>query len=164
MGRIKSKKASKKPNSNDMSSASKKRSKNIDEQLKNDMERVKKEVKILLLGAGETGKSTLVKQMKILHQNGFTPQECQEYKKIINQNVYDALSVILQAMNDLNIILANPERIVDSELFFTSVTLKNFNAKINADLVETMKRLWLDKGTQECFRRSSEYQLNDSAK
>ncbi len=88
-----------------MSSANKKRSKNIDEQLKNDMERAKKEVKILLLGAGETGKSTLVKQMKILHQNGFTPQECQEYKKIINQNVYDALSVILQAMNDLNIIL-----------------------------------------------------------
>ena len=27
-----------------------------------------------------------------------------------------------------------------------------------------MKRLWVDKGVQECFSRSNEYQLNDSAK
>lgn len=26
-----------------------------------------------------------------------------------------------------------------------------------------MKRLWIDNGTKECFERSREYQLNDSA-
>lgn len=26
-----------------------------------------------------------------------------------------------------------------------------------------MKRLWMDSGTKECFERSREYQLNDSA-
>ena len=33
-----------------------------------------------LLGAGESGKSTLVKQMKIIHNDGFTQQELQSFK------------------------------------------------------------------------------------
>ncbi|XP_041838472.1 guanine nucleotide binding protein (G protein) alpha v1 isoform X3 [Melanotaenia boesemani] len=37
-------------------------------------------VKILLLGAAESGKSTLVKQMKIIHSNGFTKQELSSFK------------------------------------------------------------------------------------
>ena len=31
------------------------------------------------------------------------------------------------------------------------------------DLLAAMKRLWTDAGVQACFRRSNEYQLNDSA-
>lgn len=32
------------------------------------------------------------------------------------------------------------------------------------ELLTAMKRLWQDTGVQECFSRSNEYQLNDSAK
>ena len=32
------------------------------------------------------------------------------------------------------------------------------------ELLTAMKRLWADVGVQECFGRSNEYQLNDSAK
>lgn len=32
------------------------------------------------------------------------------------------------------------------------------------ELLAAMKRLWNDSGVQECFGRSNEYQLNDSAK
>lgn len=32
------------------------------------------------------------------------------------------------------------------------------------ELLAAMKRLWADPGVQECFGRSNEYQLNDSAK
>lgn len=32
------------------------------------------------------------------------------------------------------------------------------------ELTEAMKRLWQDSGVQQCFCRSREYQLGDSAK
>ena len=32
------------------------------------------------------------------------------------------------------------------------------------ELLAAMKHLWKDCGVQECFGRSNEYQLNDSAK
>ena len=34
---------------------------------------------------------------------------------------------------------------------------------LNPELTEALKALWADSGVQECFRRSNEYQLNDSA-
>ena len=35
---------------------------------------------LVCLGAGESGKSTLVKQMKIIHNDGFSPHELQSFK------------------------------------------------------------------------------------
>ncbi|CAF4477553.1 unnamed protein product, partial [Didymodactylos carnosus] len=33
-----------------------------------------------------------------------------------------------------------------------------------SELLDAMKKLWVDNGVQQCFGRSNEYQLNDSAK
>jgi guanine nucleotide-binding protein G(o) subunit alpha len=33
-----------------------------------------------------------------------------------------------------------------------------------SELLDAMKKLWTDHGVQQCFTRSNEYQLNDSAK
>lgn len=37
------------------------------------------------------------------------------------------------------------------------------DGELTPELAHVMKRLWRDAGVQECFRRSREYQLNDSA-
>lgn len=51
------------------------RSYQIDKQIEEDSKKYRKECKILLLGSGESGKSTVVKQMKIIHQNGYSKDE-----------------------------------------------------------------------------------------
>ncbi|KAJ3560476.1 hypothetical protein NP233_g10817 [Leucocoprinus birnbaumii] len=72
------------------------RSDEIDRSLEEDNKRLKRECKILLLGSGESGKSTIVKQMKIIHQGGFTTDQLLEYRPIIYRNVVEcARSVVI---------------------------------------------------------------------
>ena len=110
-------------------------------------------------GAGESGKSTLVKQMKILHLNGYSEEERQHFKLIAVNNTNNALKTILNAMKKLKIEYYDIDRKIDANKY-----LGVCENHLNEDLGHLMKRLWNDKGVQECFSRSREYQLNDSAK
>lgn len=60
----------------------------------------KNQVKMLLLGAGESGKSTVLKQMRLLHLGGFSTQERIQYKNIIwADTVASMQTLIIQARN-----------------------------------------------------------------
>jgi len=51
----------------------------------------------LLLGAGESGKSTIAKQLKIIHLNGFTPDELQAAKSVIYSNIVTCVKSLVIA-------------------------------------------------------------------
>uniref|UniRef100_A0A8C4PX08 Adenylate cyclase-stimulating G alpha protein n=1 Tax=Eptatretus burgeri TaxID=7764 RepID=A0A8C4PX08_EPTBU len=51
--------------------------------------------RLLLLGAGESGKSTIVKQMRILHVNGFNAEEKKNKILDIRKNIREAIVVSL---------------------------------------------------------------------
>ena len=99
------------------------------------------------------------KQMKILHLNGFDREEKLKYKYLVYSNTVESLNVILQAMVAFRIQFVSAD---------TKINAKKFsNVKwttINAQLAAIMKSIWCDDGVQECFSRSSGFQLNDSAK
>ncbi|KAL3185106.1 hypothetical protein MRX96_030986 [Rhipicephalus microplus] len=48
--------------------------KKIEKQIQKDKQIYRATHRLLLLGAGESGKSTIVKQMRILHVNGFSEE------------------------------------------------------------------------------------------
>ncbi|CAG0879246.1 unnamed protein product [Cyprideis torosa] len=79
------------------------RSRKIDKDLRAEQERSSKVVKLLLLGAGESGKSTIVKQMKIIHEQGYTAQECEQYRPVVYSNTIQSLAAIIRAMEKLRI-------------------------------------------------------------
>ncbi|KAF7320630.1 Heterotrimeric G-protein alpha subunit [Mycena chlorophos] len=83
------------------------RSDAIDRSIQEDSKKFKKECKILLLGSGESGKSTIVKQMKIIHQKGYDPHERAEYRPIIYKNVLDSAATLARVVRR-----AGVERIV----------------------------------------------------
>lgn len=139
------------------------RSKQIDNQLKEDQQKMSTEVKLLLLGAGESGKSTIVKQMKIIHENGYSQQECDQFKSIVFNNTINSMQVILQAMEQLKISFGSEDRKTDaSAILGLGADLEGVS--LSKELSDSIKRLWSDSGVQQCFERSAEYQLNDSAK
>ncbi|KAL2710593.1 Guanine nucleotide-binding protein alpha-1 subunit [Kluyveromyces marxianus] len=70
----------------------------IEQNLQLERNKNKNEVKLLLLGAGESGKSTVLKQMKLLHQGGFTHRERMQYGQVIWADAIESMrTLILQA-------------------------------------------------------------------
>ena len=52
----------------------------------------------------------------------------------------------------------------DAKMVLDVIARMEDTEPFSEELLHAMKRLWSDTGVQECFSRSNEYQLNDSAK
>lgn len=59
-------------------------------------------------GAGESGKSTILKQMRLIYtKEGFSKQEKEEWRCIIFNNVLDSLRIIVNAMEEFKFAFQN---------------------------------------------------------
>ncbi|KAH9468651.1 hypothetical protein MJO29_005122 [Puccinia striiformis f. sp. tritici] len=145
-------------------SASRDRSYAIDRQIEEDAKKFKRECKILLLGSGESGKSTIVKQMKIIHQNGYTREELLLFKLTIYKNVIDSAQAVVVAMRKLkldpveDINQSYSDKILDYRLDFNQ-----FGGGLNPEIVRSIESLWHDPIIPAVLDRGSEFYLMDSA-
>uniref|UniRef100_A0A8C4WPT9 Uncharacterized protein n=2 Tax=Eptatretus burgeri TaxID=7764 RepID=A0A8C4WPT9_EPTBU len=137
-------------------------SRNIDRGLHQDHVRSLREIKLLLLGAGESGKSTIVKQMKIIHDTGFSQEECKKYRAVVYSNTIQSMVAILHAMGKLHIDFGDPDRANDARQLFDLANMVE-DCSFPTEICMVLAHLWADSGVQACFARSREYQLNDSA-
>ncbi len=101
------------------------RTKLLDKQLKEDGDRAMNDIKLLLLGAGECGKSTILKQMKIINMDGFGKEDFEQYREVIYSNTVQSLGSIIHAVSLLKISYGDPKRQEDAALG-TSYILKNY--------------------------------------
>ncbi|XP_033625275.1 guanine nucleotide-binding protein G(q) subunit alpha-like [Asterias rubens] len=134
----------------------------IEKQLRKDKRDARRELKLLLLGTGESGKSTFIKQMRIIHGSGYSEEDRKTFTKLVYQNIFMAANAMIRAMDTLKIPYGDPTnekrshdvRLIDHE------TVTQF-LEPNITYIES---LWSDSGIQECYDRRREYQLTDSAK
>ena len=75
----------------------------IEKQIKKDKRDQRKELKLLLLGTGESGKSTFIKQMRIIHGSGYSDEDKRTFIKLVYQNIYMAMNSMIRAMEALKI-------------------------------------------------------------
>ncbi|XP_069686920.1 guanine nucleotide-binding protein G(q) subunit alpha isoform X5 [Periplaneta americana] len=134
----------------------------IERQLRRDKRDARRELKLLLLGTGESGKSTFIKQMRIIHGAGYSDDDKRGFIKLVYQNIFMAMQSMIRAMDLLKIQYAESSNIDKAELIRTVdyETVTTFESPY----VEAIKDLWGDAGIQECYDRRREYQLTDSAK
>ncbi|KAI8828458.1 Guanine nucleotide-binding protein G(t) subunit alpha-2 [Chytriomyces hyalinus] len=87
------------------SAAAAAQSKKLDKQIKSEVRVAKfqQTVKMLLLGAGETGKSTILKQFKLIYGSGYTAEERMGYKTAILANIVTCAKALVYAMDALKI-------------------------------------------------------------
>ncbi|XP_022339054.2 guanine nucleotide-binding protein G(s) subunit alpha-like [Crassostrea virginica] len=138
------------------------RNRQISKVLKQHQKEELKKLKILLLGTGESGKSTLTKQMRIIHINGFDMRERIEKVSDIRKNIKESIVVLLLAMSQLDIALKNEDNEISKEFILNEAG--NTEIHRTNEFLEHAEKLWADGGVQECYSRSHEFQLIDCAK
>ncbi|XP_970742.2 guanine nucleotide-binding protein G(f) subunit alpha [Tribolium castaneum] len=125
--------------------------------------RFKRSTKLLLLGTGESGKTTIIKQMKILHINGFSTEEKKQKIPYIKQNIHESIYDIVYNMDKINppvkLEKSGNEECAKFILDLGPEELEEYTE----EYFDNVKSLWNDQGVQKTFERSNEYQLIDSA-
>ncbi|GAA6001713.1 hypothetical protein JCM10207_002279 [Rhodosporidiobolus poonsookiae] len=162
--------------------AEKERSHAIDRQLDDDAKKYRRECKILLLGSGESGKSTIVKQMKIIHQNGYSRDEMLLFRLTIHKNILDSAQGLVVALRrfkmepteEVNRVFADKimEHRLEADTYSTAspvlthsppAAVGGNNGGLSPEIVRAIDSLWHDPIIPSVLDRQSDFYLMDSA-
>ncbi|XP_047425547.1 guanine nucleotide-binding protein subunit alpha-14-like [Mugil cephalus] len=134
----------------------------IEKQLRRDKKDSHREFKLLLLGTGESGKSTFIKQMRIIHGTGYSESDRKGFTRLVFQNIITAIQALIQAMKNLKIDYIDDTNISRAEKLneLDSTQVRS----LEVWQADAIKRVWNDHGVQKCYDRRREFQLSDSAK
>ncbi|CAJ0586065.1 unnamed protein product, partial [Mesorhabditis spiculigera] len=139
------------------------KSKAIDKDMMQSHLSQQKVVKLLLLGAGECGKSTVLKQMRILHDHGFTEEEALQQKGVVYNNTVQAMATVLRALPQLSLQFSDPAREADARIVLDVLKAGQESEPFSPELAKALKALWSDKTVRDACNRGNEFQLTESA-
>jgi len=141
-------------------------------------------VKLLLLGAGESGKSTVFKQLRLLYGEGYTEQEKATFSIYIRQNIMDTIITLCQAVVQINpndaligtpafqLLRPTASAQKGDDLSATQLTNgangkshKSFRKmpELTYDKAKAIEVLWKAPSIQQAWRQRSQFQIVESA-
>jgi len=115
-------------------------------------------VKLLLLGAGESGKSTLFKQMKVINKGGYSDEERKSFIPVVHSNTIISMKTLITAFEQLGVTV--PPSIQE---LCDQLPEDEGGGKLSPAAANAIHTMWKHKTVQEVFARKSEFQLDDSA-
>jgi GTPase SAR1 family protein len=125
-----------------------------------DAQRDKIVKKLLLLGAGESGKSTLFKQMITIYGNGFPVEERKTYNAVIYTNTIACMRALCDASEAHGGVA---QECKDSWKYVMEMP-DDDSSRIDQTNVKHFQKLWEDAAVQQAYANQSSFQLPDSAK
>lgn len=156
-------KSSMTPEEREKSKQEQKRSKDLERELVKQNLADRQINKLLLLGAGESGKSTLFKQMTSIYGKGWDEKERKSFYPAICNNAINSMRTLIEQSEKL---AASGEQTQMSPALEGS---KQFILELpSADVLDAntgqhLKSLWADPGIQRAYLLRSRFQLIDSA-
>jgi guanine nucleotide-binding protein G(i) subunit alpha len=116
-------------------------------------------IKLLILGAGDSGKTTLRKQMRNIYSNGFPVSVRAEFARVIISNLLDGTLDVLGAMDgELRLKLQSPEAAKAQERMRALPSPKNV---LSPETAEDLKLLLSDASFKQALDRRAEFNLQD---
>jgi GTPase SAR1 family protein len=147
------------------------RSRAIDSALDDERQSELDVVKLLLLGPGESGKSTIFKQMKLMYGVPYNDEERTKYRVYIRQNIMETMERLCIAAyqgDENDPVMLLPEFDLLCEDPTRDALNKNFNAfhnfpPLTEEKAQAVKTLWEHPSIQKAWSIRSSLQIIDSA-
>ncbi|TRY78135.1 hypothetical protein TCAL_12444 [Tigriopus californicus] len=136
-------------------------SKSIDQIIRKEAWIIKNMVKLLLLGASNSGKTTFSRQLQLIHGSGYSEDERRGFKSKIFQQVIQDLSAILQDMSDNQVEFQDPLNTEVADVFL-KISNQIMQGSMNTRLGLLMMELWLDPGVKLSYQLSLNSKADDS--
>lgn len=136
-------------------------SKAIDRKNRADNNAEQAKVKLLLLGAGESGKSTIFKQMRILYgaHKGYTKEERERFRATVAGNILTNMKTVLENCEKFTPLA--DETLKEKVAEFMSLE-DGKTATITPDTAELVSAFWNDEGFQQTWHHRSNFQVQDA--
>jgi len=138
-------------------------SKKLEQMGKLDNKKEQDKVKLLLLGAGESGKSTIFKQMKILYgaDGGYGAKEKEQAKSYIFSNIFTNMKTVIE--NTANFTAMADQSAADEFLKLASGD-DDSAPVVDATVGELVKKIWADAGFEATWKERANFQVQDALK
>eukprot|EP00484_Ammonia_sp_Unknown_P020140 CAMPEP_0197032722 /NCGR_PEP_ID=MMETSP1384-20130603/11323_1 /TAXON_ID=29189 /ORGANISM="Ammonia sp." /LENGTH=382 /DNA_ID=CAMNT_0042462421 /DNA_START=86 /DNA_END=1234 /DNA_ORIENTATION=- len=167
-----------------------------DREVQRDLEKASRadqlEIKLLLLGAGGSGKSTLFKQLEYIHGKGFPPRQRLLFQKQIHEQLIESMKILISRCeeywekdpelyakyklydysldydDDANESDAKQNNPTDDEEDAIKSAAENIlavrnNQKLTDEVIADLKRLWANRVIQAMFEIRNEICVPDSS-
>eukprot|EP00761_Pharyngomonas_kirbyi_P003643 gb/GECH01003647.1/.p1 GENE.gb/GECH01003647.1/~~gb/GECH01003647.1/.p1 ORF type:complete len:352 (+),score=62.47 gb/GECH01003647.1/:1-1056(+) len=138
---------------------SRNRDRRLNKLIKNYQRTEENEVKLLLLGTGESGKSTIFKQARIIHKKEYDEEERRKFISSIHTNVLDCCKTLSNMVDKLGLTYADPDALALGQEI---QDIFSVNFELDESMAKRIKTFWEDAAVQQAFDRRAEFQLFDS--
>jgi GTPase SAR1 family protein len=109
---------------------------------------------ISVIGAGESGKSTVFKQMKLIYGEKFNEEEKKKQLATVYMNTLQAMKILCEQTAAFH--LENEVKCQDS---YTAIKSIDDTEEITPTVGDHVKALWTDPGIQMVWARRNEFQI-----
>ena len=114
-------------------------------------------------GSGESGKSTIVKQMKIIHLKGYSEEELYNYRPTVFKNLVECAKAVLTAMEQFEIEPHSEQNKQYAEYLLDYQTESGPQAHIDPKVGDAVQAIWNDPAKDQLMEHQTEFYLMDSA-
>eukprot|EP00520_Triparma_pacifica_P015302 CAMPEP_0118643298 /NCGR_PEP_ID=MMETSP0785-20121206/6317_1 /TAXON_ID=91992 /ORGANISM="Bolidomonas pacifica, Strain CCMP 1866" /LENGTH=365 /DNA_ID=CAMNT_0006534953 /DNA_START=16 /DNA_END=1113 /DNA_ORIENTATION=- len=137
-------------------------SREVEKAMNDAFQKEQEKIKLLLLGAGESGKSTIFKQMRVLYGAPLSEEEKRQITPVVYSNTITSMKVLCENCTALGY---EGDIAPENKAHFATVTAADDNGEIDVPLGTAIKALWEnDPGIEKTWKRRAEFQIVESVK
>mmetsp|Transcript_3939 Transcript_3939/g.5479 ORF Transcript_3939/g.5479 Transcript_3939/m.5479 type:complete len:365 (+) Transcript_3939:108-1202(+) len=130
----------------------------INQDIENSYNRKKAILKLLLLGAGESGKSTVLRQIKMMYSHPLTSEERKRLDFVIHRNILEGMKTLVEQF----FARLSTESVTNQD-HLRKCSEISLDHPIDEEVGQMIKELWAEPAIKNVWESRNEFQIGESS-